>query len=292
MHWADERYVRLYTRNTVEWNMWPWESRALFPLLSRAVDRAGLLELGRHGIKGIAVTVGLPLEVTEAGLAGLLEDGCVVLRGTILIIINHIQAQECTSSDAQRKRDQRERERDRAHSLVTIRDTESQDVTKSHSESQPVTSSHSVPNHAVPNHALKDKDLAVPAPPALALVLISSSEAVEVVTAAPAAPAFDFEALYKLYPRHEGKRKGLDRCRAQIKTRAKYDAFAVAVANYGRKITTAGTEPQYVKQFDTFLGCWEDFVTVEVAAMPARRVGYMPAPAGHNTEERDLTSEL
>jgi|GEM_PF-6437798 len=142
MNWGDERYVRLYTRNTVEWNMWPWQSRALFPLLSRAVDRAGLLELGRHGAKGLAVTVALPVEVVEPGLAGLVEDGCVVVRGTILIIRNHIQAQEAKSSDAQRKRDEREKHRDLANTPVTVRDLVSQDVTKSHDVSQPVTSGH------------------------------------------------------------------------------------------------------------------------------------------------------
>ena len=43
MDWANERYVRLYTRDTVTWKMWPWEARAIFPLLMRKVDRAGVL---------------------------------------------------------------------------------------------------------------------------------------------------------------------------------------------------------------------------------------------------------
>jgi hypothetical protein len=71
---------------------------------------------------------------------------------------------------------------------------------------------------------------------------------------------FDFESVYALYPRKEGRKKGLQRCRSQITTRLKYDALARAVKNYSAKVKAEHTEPQYVKQFDTFMGCWEDFV--------------------------------
>src|SRR4051812_34670403 len=115
MRWEDERYVRLYTRDTVEWEMLCWQARALMPQILRKVDRAGLLELGKHGARGLAKSVKLPLDVVQFGLdgtdegPGLLPSGSVELRGTLLVIPNFIAAQETASSDAQRKRDQRER---------------------------------------------------------------------------------------------------------------------------------------------------------------------------------------
>lgn len=147
MRWGDERYVRLYTRDTIEWNMLPWESKALWPLILRKLDRAGLLDLGKHGARGLAVMVGLPSNVVEPGLAGLIEDGCLVINGTTIVVPNFIEAQESPSSDAMRKREQRAR--DRAAKLGQ-RDTEDGQrdasagqrdatVTTGHSSSQVVT---------------------------------------------------------------------------------------------------------------------------------------------------------
>ncbi len=145
MQWSDERYVRLYTADTVDWEMWPWESRALFPLVLRKVDRAGVLDMGRHGERGLAAMLRLPEPVVSAGLAGLLEDGCVVMSGTRLVVRNFIEAQEATQSDKARKRAERERSRARAitpDEPVTFRDDQSRTVTKSHEESRAVTPSH------------------------------------------------------------------------------------------------------------------------------------------------------
>jgi hypothetical protein len=140
MDWSNERYVRLYTRDTVDWEMLPWESRALFPMLLRKVDRAGVLEMGRHGEHGLAIALKVPAEVVSAGLAGLLEDGCIVVQGSSLVMRNFIEAQECPQSDAARKRAERERSRARAMAsevgqTVTKRDQESRAVTPSHTES-------------------------------------------------------------------------------------------------------------------------------------------------------------
>jgi hypothetical protein len=129
MRWSDERYVRLYTRDTIEWTMLPWEARALFPLLLRKVDRAGLLDLGKHGAKGLAVTVGLPIHVVEPGLAGLLEDGCVVQNGTVVLVKNFIEAQETVASNAQRCKEYRARQRAAARDRVAS-DTSQPDATQ------------------------------------------------------------------------------------------------------------------------------------------------------------------
>lgn len=47
MNWSDERYVRLFTRDTVTWLRWSFETRAIFCLMLRKVDRSGVLETGR-----------------------------------------------------------------------------------------------------------------------------------------------------------------------------------------------------------------------------------------------------
>jgi Meiotically Up-regulated Gene 113 (MUG113) protein len=109
--WANERYVCLYTRDTPEWAALEWQARALFYELMRKVDRAGLLPLGKSGLRGLAGIVRIPLEIVEASLPLLLADGCVVQRGSTLVLPNFMPAQEATRSDKQRQRDSRERRR-------------------------------------------------------------------------------------------------------------------------------------------------------------------------------------
>lgn len=124
MDWSSERYVRIYTRNTLTWLRWCWQARLVFPSLARAVDRAGLLHVGRDPAEGLALVLQCPPEVCLAALhgdsrgTGLLSpdpDGgraTVELHGSVLVIPNHIAAQEARATDAQRQRDHRERLRD------------------------------------------------------------------------------------------------------------------------------------------------------------------------------------
>ena len=131
MDWSNERYVRLYVRNTDDWIVWPWQARALLPLMMRAADRAGLIETSR-GELGIAALTLMPIEVVRTALEALTDgDGApvqVLERGYLLR--NFIDAQEAASSDAFRKRESRAGRRDKAKSQV---------VTTGHEWSQPVT---------------------------------------------------------------------------------------------------------------------------------------------------------
>ena len=167
MDYSNEKYVRLYTADTPGWRMLPWQSKALMPLLMRRVDRAGVIDLGRHGVPGLAVTVELPLDVVEPGLAGLLEggeDAPVRMSGTQLVIPNFMAAQSASSSDAARQKASREKRRDMALALasglvsgkdaaeiVTGSHTESRAVTAGHTESQDVTLSLAVLSCAEPS---------------------------------------------------------------------------------------------------------------------------------------------
>lgn len=175
MRWEDERYVRLYTRDTAEWLALGWEAQSLLALTMRKLDRAGILELGRVGVRGLAAVVGMPTDVVERALGVLLADGCFVLNGTTLVMPNFIEAQEATQTDAQRKRESRARARDRARvspegaavtkpdTGVTVPDKKSRNVARPdeppHLTSQPVT-----PNRAVPSRAVPEKHAASPPP--------------------------------------------------------------------------------------------------------------------------------
>lgn len=177
MNWEDERYIRLYTRDTVDWNMLPFEAQALLPLILRKLDRAGVLDLGKHGLQGLRATLKAPQEFFDRGMEALLEDGCVALRGNAIVMPNFLSAQECKQSDRARKSAERERRRAEAVSghdvtktsesgqSVTERDTESQNVTKSHTPSHAVTDGHSVPSRAVPSRAGESAREAEPAHP-------------------------------------------------------------------------------------------------------------------------------
>ena len=146
MNWSDERYVKLYVRNTAAWVLWPWQSRCLFPLLLRVADGSGLIDCGRRDrAQGIAALTAVPIEVVEPALAGLLEDGTIEAVDGGVLIPKFIEAQETRQTPAARKRAQRERDRIKVRENtkdVTRSHTKSPQVTRRHIESPPVTTSH------------------------------------------------------------------------------------------------------------------------------------------------------
>lgn len=180
MRWEDERYVRIYTRDTPDWLAMQWQGRAVFYELSRKVDRSGFVPLGKSGNRGLAGCLHMPLDVVEAGVAELLTDGCVVAVDGGLLVRNFLEAQEARQSDGARKRTQRERARnekrdgvghdvsraadgpDESGQPVTKRDQVSQNVTESHEVSRAVTDGHDrsqgvTPSLAVPSRTEPDQ---------------------------------------------------------------------------------------------------------------------------------------
>lgn len=115
MEWTNERYVRLYTRDTDDWLVLSWQAKALFPLILRKVDRSGFLSTKR-GPVGIAAQTGVPIDVVTIGLLDLLRDGSVTECDGGYLLPNYIDAQEAPQSDAQRQKEHRERLRDRKRS--------------------------------------------------------------------------------------------------------------------------------------------------------------------------------
>lgn len=175
MRWEDERYVRVYTRDTGDWLDLSFEAQALFLLLLRKVDRIGELRLGKRGRSAIAALVGhLGRESLTAALDELLTDGCVQLREDgVLFVRNFLKAQEAPKSSTERKREQRERDAALAaakpqmsrvsRSDVTERDT--RDIGHSGHEMSP----RAVPSRAVPSEPVRVTADPVSAPGALNL---------------------------------------------------------------------------------------------------------------------------
>lgn len=123
MNWADENYVRLFTRDTVTWESWSWQTRATFALLLRKVSRAGVLDIGKRApAAALAIITHMPLEFTTVAADELLADGTLEQVGNSLLIPNFNAAQETRKSNAQSKREQRELEKDELR-LLQIRET-------------------------------------------------------------------------------------------------------------------------------------------------------------------------
>ena len=133
MDWANERYVRLFVRDTTTWKLLPWQSRLLLPAILRKLDRSGVIDLGDDGEEGLAALIDVPVEFVQSGLPALLKRQVFRMGGGKFVMPNFLAAQEAKQSDAQRKRESRENQR--------VAALKSQTVTDGHnlSESQPVT---------------------------------------------------------------------------------------------------------------------------------------------------------
>ncbi len=166
MNWPDERYVRVYTRDTPEWLLLSPDAQSLWLLLLRKFDRTGVIPLGRLGARAVAVIIGhAQLWETryKAALDELVADGCVTIRddssrgGMILFAPNFQSAQEARASDRLRAQEYRDRKRSEAEraSVVTISDDASRSVMARHGESHGVT-----PYLAVPSRTDSEEECA------------------------------------------------------------------------------------------------------------------------------------
>jgi hypothetical protein len=170
MDWSNERYVRLYIRDTPTWLRLRWEGQVLFSLMIRKCDRSGLFDDIIDPVDDLSLITGIPPEHVKVGYDRLIKYEVIEFRGNSILIPNFMEAQEAIKSDAQRQRDSREKRRLEAQSKpvtirdeqrdesVTIRDEKSRPVTPSHAESRSVTPSRTVPDCTNPSRTvLKEK---------------------------------------------------------------------------------------------------------------------------------------
>lgn len=73
----------------------------------------------------------------------------------------------------------------------------------------------------------------------------------------------DFEYLYSLYKRKEGKTAGMRKLKRTIRTRQRYEKVLQAILNYNRLIEQEGRDKKFIKLWSTFCNCWEDYENAE-----------------------------
>jgi hypothetical protein len=141
MRWADEDWIKLYTRDTPDFLSLSFEAQALFVLLLRKVDRAGLLPLGKRGRASIFLALGQAHRAADLGpaLDELVADGCVIVdeERRVMVVRNFAEAQTTRASDASRKRSERARDSAEASKSAMFGENchaPSHDVTRGHEE--------------------------------------------------------------------------------------------------------------------------------------------------------------
>ena len=74
----------------------------------------------------------------------------------------------------------------------------------------------------------------------------------------------DFNKLWKLYPRKEGKKKAYEAYKRAIKKGVTNKEIQAGIVNYLKQIKAQGTENKYIKQGSTWFNgnCWDDEYSV------------------------------
>lgn len=75
--------------------------------------------------------------------------------------------------------------------------------------------------------------------------------------------SFDFESLYKQYPRKMGKDTGIKKCKTQIKTEIDYNNLKKAIDKFNRYHSSKGTDEQFIPYFGTFMNSWRSWLDDE-----------------------------
>ena len=160
MNWEDERYVRLYTRDTVSWLSWGWETQSVMMHMTRRCDRSGVIDIGTvDPAAALSLLLRIPRDVAARALVELISCGTVVHAGQSLVLPKFVAAQEAKQSDRVRQTESRAR---RAAKALT------QEIHRPvcHTPSHAVTDGHTVSQFVTP---------AVPSQPCLASLAVPIS---------------------------------------------------------------------------------------------------------------------
>lgn len=94
----------------------------------------------------------------------------------------------------------------------------------------------------------------------------------------PPPPQLDFESLYLLFPRHEGKAGGMKQVVEQVKTVETFGQLKQAIENYAALTKHRKTETQFMKLWSTFIGTkksgypWREYIA-RPAELDKRKYG-------------------
>jgi hypothetical protein len=127
MDWSNERYVRLYVRDTTTWKLLGWQGQTVLMHLLRKLDRAGRLDFeGCTAAEAVALHTGLPEEVVSKGWDAVTKRHVFVTDDLGVLMPHYLEAQEAVQSNAQRTREWRARQA----AGVTKRDEPQRNVTE------------------------------------------------------------------------------------------------------------------------------------------------------------------
>lgn len=70
-------------------------------------------------------------------------------------------------------------------------------------------------------------------------------------------------AVYQEYPRKEGKSKGFEIAKREIKSEQDLQDLTKSIKNYKSMLTEKNTDPKYIKMFSTFMNSWRDCLDSE-----------------------------
>jgi hypothetical protein len=254
VNWADERWRKVYIHDTTDWKCLSWEAQALFLMLIRKVNEAGVLDLGRRGRHGLTAHVKMPWEVAGPALDELEQDGCIQVSDDqkSLLMTNFLEAQQAHSTDAERKRKYRDR--------VKAGMRKPQDVPEPgqavHKTGQivPLREHGVTSGHAGgPLERGERGDICSPIGEQVSFGLEGSE---------PSNWREDaIERAYQVYPYKRGKQKGHATLLKQIRNRTDAAALMSAVRHYAEE--TYGRPQEYMKYWSTFASDWKSWVRLD-----------------------------
>lgn len=92
----------------------------------------------------------------------------------------------------------------------------------------------------------------------------------EAIKTQSVAAVLDLDAIYNAYPRKIGKKLGIARLKAKIKTPEKMQLCLEAVHKYRNYCEENRIEEKFIKHFSTWVNSWEDWIPsdTEVSSIP------------------------
>lgn len=140
MDWSNEKWLKLYTRDSLTWLGWSWQARAVFCFLLRKVDRSGIIDCGQlSAAQGVSMLTGVPEDVCATAIHELMKSETISFSRNKLVIPKFLAAQEARQSDKLRQSESRGRRLIKAIQGTEITNVVSHGVTPSHTASHDVT---------------------------------------------------------------------------------------------------------------------------------------------------------